>query len=376
MRIGLIGLLLFLVPVLVMSFKLGKSLFHLATRSSFFLPRTSFRRFSSTETQAVGKSNVRIISYNILSSNLAEPSWFTSCKPENLDTANRLKKIKTKLKAEIDQEAIICLQEVSTTWAGALHQFFSQNNYHFITGLYGGRNNGYMGVAMAVPMKSFEIRDANITRVADSKKIPKKSRAEGRPSIIQQLMKKITAPVSNKLLQTARFLNLVGSPSQSIDFWEKALYRFNQMVCCRLYHREGGAEFVVGTYHMPCMFDLSSVMVAHCSLSAQLIHRFSAGLPYFFVGDFNIKPGSAEYRLLTEGKIDPMVSTPLSLSFSLLFIDLISSFPIFLFPLILFLLLLLSFLFFFFFLSTIMNRIPPIPRPWKEMTGLPTYQLP
>jgi mRNA deadenylase 3'-5' endonuclease subunit Ccr4 len=319
MRIGFVGLLFFLVPFLVMSFKLQKPLFHLATRPSFFLPRTSFRRFSSTETQAVAESSIhiRIVSYNILSSKLAEPTWFSSCKPENLDASNRLKKIKTKLKAEIDQEAIICLQEVSTTWAGALHQFFSQNNYHFITGLYGGRNNGYMGVAMAVPMKSFEIRAANITRVADSKKIPKKSGVEGRPSIIQQLMKRITAPVSNKLLQTARFLNLVGSPSQSTDFWEKALYRFNQMVCCRLYHRKGGAEFVVGTYHMPCMFDLSSVMVAHCSLSAQLIHSFSAGLPYFFVGDFNIKPGSAEYRLLTEGKIDPMVSTTTVLFLSL-----------------------------------------------------------
>jgi endonuclease/exonuclease/phosphatase family metal-dependent hydrolase len=58
---------------------------------------------------------------------------------------------------------------------------------------------------------------------------------------------------------------------------------------------------------MPCMFDLTAVMVAHCALSAQHIHRYSNGLPYFFVGDFNIKPGTPEYKLLTEGKIDPSV---------------------------------------------------------------------
>jgi exonuclease III len=46
------------------------------------------------------------------------------------------------LDAEISKKAVICLQEVSTLWAGALHAYFAKAGYHFVTGLYGKRFNG------------------------------------------------------------------------------------------------------------------------------------------------------------------------------------------------------------------------------------------
>ena len=46
-------------------------------------------------------------------------------------------------------------QEVSTSWAGPLHTFFASHNYHLITGLYGDKNSGYMGVALALPVLKY-----------------------------------------------------------------------------------------------------------------------------------------------------------------------------------------------------------------------------
>lgn len=48
-------------------------------------------------------------------------------------------------------------------------------------------------------------------------------------------------------------------------------------------------------------------MVTHCALSAQHIQRFAKADPCVYVGDFNIKPGSSMYQLITEGDLDAKV---------------------------------------------------------------------
>jgi mRNA deadenylase 3'-5' endonuclease subunit Ccr4 len=81
--------------------------------------------------------------------------------------------------------------------------------------------------------------------------------------------------------------------------------RMNQMISMKLAPKGGNEKdaFVVGTYHMPCMFQLPSVMMIHCALSAQHIARYSRGLPYIFCGDYNIKPDSRMYELFSAGRI-------------------------------------------------------------------------
>jgi len=66
-----------------------------------------------------GVTTVRVATYNVLSSALASPSHFTKCRPEDLAAAARLPRVLAKLQAEVDRDAVICLQEVSLTWAGA-----------------------------------------------------------------------------------------------------------------------------------------------------------------------------------------------------------------------------------------------------------------
>lgn len=51
----------------------------------------------------------------------------------------------------------------------------------------------------------------------------------------------------------------------------------------------------------------AAVMVTHCALSAQHIQKFAKNDPFVYVGDFNIKPDSSMYALLTEGTIDKKV---------------------------------------------------------------------
>ena len=48
-------------------------------------------------------------------------------------------------------------------------------------------------------------------------------------------------------------------------------------------------------------------MVTHCALSAQHIQKFAKSDPFVYVGDFNIKPDSSMYALLTQGTIEKKV---------------------------------------------------------------------
>ena len=87
-------------------------------------------------------TKVRVVTYNVLSSHLASPSYFTACVAEHLEAPTRLKGVLAKLDPETSRESIICLQEVSTAWAGRLHVFFEQRGYTFVTANYGNYRNG------------------------------------------------------------------------------------------------------------------------------------------------------------------------------------------------------------------------------------------
>lgn len=100
---------------------------------------------------------VRIVSYNVLSSHLADAAHFATVDPDHLEASTRFRKVCQKLDQEIrnvqqqhpnpemEQESsfttiptppmpvIFCLQEVSYDWAGKFHAFFSQRGYHAST---------------------------------------------------------------------------------------------------------------------------------------------------------------------------------------------------------------------------------------------------
>lgn len=240
------------------------------------------------------KGAVRVSTYNVLSSHLASPDYFRNCEPQYLDQVYRLSKVKEKLDMETSNKAVICLQEISTMWAGALHVYFASKGYSFTTALYGKKFNGYMGVGMAVPMDKYDIIDCDIQCIGDTKKVIRDPKPKG----VNAWLKK-GADILRKLKVMKR-------PEENP--WQLAARRANQMICLKLRDKSssgsgGDDSFVVGTYHMPCMFRTPQVMMIHCALSAQHIHKFASGAPYVYCGDFNIKPDSPMYDMMTRGKI-------------------------------------------------------------------------
>jgi hypothetical protein len=119
----------------------------------------------------------RVVSYNVLSSSLADPSHFKKCDPEYLDQGYRLDILMEKLMKEVERGSIIALQEVSQKWSGPLHAFFQRNGYYFVCRHYGSGFNDYMGVGIAVPNDAYEVLEQDNKRISDRLWLPRQSRS-------------------------------------------------------------------------------------------------------------------------------------------------------------------------------------------------------
>lgn len=121
-----------------------------------------------------------------------------------------------------------------------------------------------MGVGIAIPLDKYQIDEVSTTRVADTKKMPRQPKLH---AVIAFLQAYILTPI-------VAFITKIGILKKVFKPFEDALYRHNQMLSVRLKPLSGfnsGQSFVVGTYHMPCMFNYPAVMSIHCALSTQLI---------------------------------------------------------------------------------------------------------
>ena len=256
----------------------------------------------STETDSKTSASIRVVSYNILSSELAEPDYHTKCEPENLDASNRLPRILDKLGEEIDASSeiplVFCLQEVSHEWATSLHVFFAEKGYHMVTGLYGRKFNGYMGIATAYPTKHFETLKVDLVRLSDKKRWPRKPK-EPEPS---KLRKYVFDPIYGPMKAVYRHYR----PQKRFDdAWDYSKFRHNQFIALKIKNRgEGHTPFWVGNYHMPCAFRTPGVMNIHADLVGSRIQQLAGEDPFILSGDFNILPESSHYTLLTTGTID------------------------------------------------------------------------
>jgi mRNA deadenylase 3'-5' endonuclease subunit Ccr4 len=323
-----------------------------------------------------GVGDVRIFTYNVLSSYLpwGGVECYHKCKAEYLDPEYRLQKILADIldketgqtvptsssadpppshsrPAQQDQSrqpAIICLQEVSHAWCGALHTYFAQRNYYFVCTLYGSHWSGYMGVGVAVPLSVFRIHDVDITclrdtlidkdRDVDGKRVAGTLPAMQRLGrLVHQIRIRVTSMFAILLAPVSGLVRKLGvlKPEQTqrmpSDVWELATARTNRAVCMTLSHKLAQSpestenkRFVVGTYHIPCVMNIPSVMMVHCALLGKHIQNYArrqalfrkpedtnfdehscrpTSLPFILCGDFNIKPREPMYELLTNGKV-------------------------------------------------------------------------
>eukprot|EP00591_Stephanopyxis_turris_P007457 CAMPEP_0195508794 /NCGR_PEP_ID=MMETSP0794_2-20130614/1913_1 /TAXON_ID=515487 /ORGANISM="Stephanopyxis turris, Strain CCMP 815" /LENGTH=376 /DNA_ID=CAMNT_0040635853 /DNA_START=128 /DNA_END=1258 /DNA_ORIENTATION=+ len=270
--------------------------------------------------------SVRIVSYNVLSSHLASPNYFTKCKSHHLEAETRLPKIFAKLDAQIKYQeqqkiddddknkntpVVFCLQEVSYDWAGKFHCFFAQRNYQFVTGLYGRKFNGYMGVALAYPMDDYETVDVDIARLSDEREggWPERdgdSKSCGWIStVLSGMGRLVMGSVQTLVLKPFRGLLQIAPSNEPIDHWDMSENRHNVMLFARLREKHGKKEsFCIANYHMPCAFYAPKVMNMHAEMVVRRTQLLAKGDAHVLAGDFNIMPDSPTYGLVTKGELD------------------------------------------------------------------------
>ena len=232
-------------------------------------------------------TTVRVCSYKLLSSSLCTQSRFPVCVPEDLDAVKRLGGIKDKLQAEIDRDAIICIQEVTDLYYESLYPFFIRQGYDFIVSLYGDKSSGYTGIGVAWRRSEFELEEMSIKVAADIKLW---CNANLKMTVLQHIKSWIPYFRSDQSLD------------ENCDLFT-ARTRKNKIILARFQKKATHEKFVVGTYHMPCKFRQPRVMNIHCSLVAEYICRWAGKDPYVLGGDFNIKPDSSMYQLLHTAKL-------------------------------------------------------------------------
>lgn len=250
-----------------------------------------------------------IVSYNVLSSSLASPDHFPACDPSDLDAQTRLSRLLAKLEEPVASRAIICLQEVSLPWAGPLHTFFASRHFHFVVASYGSYFNGFMGVAIAFPINTYDVLDVKVERLTDTHTWP--IRAPKLSGVVKALVDLRTRAQN---VWEALFGELNGRNSRSrrrtsraltTQVWNNSRDRRNMLIFARFRSKANGARLCVGTYHMPCAFYSPPQMQIHSALVVGRFQDICASDAGVLAGDFNIKPHDASYKMITSGKMDP-----------------------------------------------------------------------
>ena len=297
---------------------------------------SAFKNFAKTREMYNDQNStvvrIRVASYNVLSSCLSSPSHFVGVEnPEWCDPKYRLELIKEKLESEFTKNSVICLQEVSLEWAGKLQVFFEANNYAFVVSNYGNVWNGYMGVGIAYPRECYVLQEVDVTCISDTKtwsaSAPAPATAVSTTSTTSTTMTTMT--MTTRKLFTSLYAMLIArfnvwsfsfkkKESQPENPWEIAKSRFNRMVSLRLRPIRYGIsqhDFWVSTYHMPCVFKIPAVMTIHTALAIQHVYKLSGNgkFPRIFAGDFNFKPKSPQYMLVTEAYLSRLVHDPYDL---------------------------------------------------------------
>lgn len=246
-------------------------------------------------------SPVRVVTYNILSSSLASPKHFTQCKPRNLDSGNRYKKIVEKLIEEIKAGSVICLQEVSLLWAGKLESIFHKNGYHFIQTQYGNFYSGFMGVGIGFPMSMYSMEECVMMRLTDlvNWKTDPQRQNRGRPN--RSLAMLPVQLLSGLVGALSQFLPFLGAKEKD-EWFTAAKFRQNRIIMLKLKCLSSKRTFAIATYHMPCSPEKPKIMLMHAALAAQFMETHASDSPYLLAGDWNILPDSDPYKLLVGGK--------------------------------------------------------------------------
>lgn len=160
------------------------------------------------------------------------------------------------------------------TWYGALDAFFTAQGYHFTASLYGTTRNDYMGVALAFPLSFYELVESDVSCLATKQRWGRAPKAPW-PSAMQRRLDAVlsflalvfwTLSLSMLWLPLVKAVGVRAGLYKYPPKWPKktayqdAQNKWNRFIYHRLAVRGAqGAEFGVATYHMPCVFWVSTL---------------------------------------------------------------------------------------------------------------------
>ncbi|CAD7966796.1 unnamed protein product [Amoebophrya sp. A25] len=288
----------------------------LTTSSSLESLKVILDTYNSIKTRTImtasSSSDVRVVTYNVLSPLLADISSHTQCTLENLQADTRLARIKQKLEGEIGtKKPIVCLQEVGLSWKGPLFSFFDEAGYKVIDTHYGNQYADYMGILVAYPADRYRCTKTDTARVSDifQQKIPEeegqeKRRQGGGGAGIKGALAKLGAEVM------AKFVKRESAPKPEESGWEIAERRQNRIILAAFesLSTEKKQAFALATYHNPCLFGSKEkvrALAIHSTWIAQALEKFAEGKPRILCGDFNFTPkNSLVYYYMTTGSAE------------------------------------------------------------------------
>lgn len=209
----------------------------------------------------MNKTGLTVITYNILSSNLAElmlketPDVYKS---DFMNNDYRWFLTSTYLTKQINNEdnknLVICLQEVSEDWLVKLATLFSKLNYKYVNIQYGRVFDGNMGVLVAYP---------------DYLKISK-----------------------SEIFTPGKHIKIID------DITNKAAGKINTSIMLILENPSLKIKFGVVTYHMPCEPNFLQISLMHSKILYKKIIKFMEDTKWVFTGDLNILPDTITYKYL------------------------------------------------------------------------------
>eukprot|EP00501_MAST-03F_sp_TOSAG23-6_P001785 GSMAST32.ASY1.ANO1.1863.1 assembled CDS len=230
--------------------------------------------------------NVNVVSWNLLSANFSNPSYFIESDPKHLLPSNRIRDIQAHLLPHLMRGSIICLQEVSQDWQGILNCFFEKYGYNFISSCYS--TSQVMGVAIAYPQDKYSLQKCDISTLAKSWE------ADSSLDLVKDF--------KNARMRDNIFL-YVGLKERSTQYSATSTKTKTTKTTKNRKNksRQLNNGFGIATYHMPCAFTKPLVMLTHSSLMVNRIHELSKSqgddTPFILAGDFNFKPEDSTYEL-------------------------------------------------------------------------------
>jgi endonuclease/exonuclease/phosphatase family metal-dependent hydrolase len=225
---------------------------------------------------------INLTTWNLLSTELASPSYHVLCNPEHLKTENRWNGIKNHLLERIKNTDVICLQELSDEWLSYLIPFFQDQSYSFVY------DSQWLGVGIGFPNKIYKLHDIKFVKIADE---------------LKKICKPLSKPEDTFISKTVKSLlsYVVSQPKIEDDTWVKSMKKHNRLLSVRLQHYTSGTFFNVFTYHMPCAFREPSIMHIHTAMLLKTVRKLTGKLPFILAGDFNMEPNSSTYKMITKG---------------------------------------------------------------------------